>query len=209
MNIIIRTVLSLIFILSLHTAIAQSYRPGQKVEVNYKGHWYKSTILQAEGNRRYKIHYEGYPESDDAWILASYIRTLGADEKPVTVNCSFTTPPGSYNNNSAASLGLFKRELHDWYQRLITGGVTSPTAIGIVFKTFVLQSSYKNTVSNVPGVGAMRKHSGAPANTMIYEVRTNYFVCEQYNSGVSQKEVNAVFSFFINKDGEWTCSKDS
>lgn len=187
---------------------AQIFKQGQRVEVNYNGHWYKSTILQVNGNK-YKVHYEGYPASDDAWLLASYIRTLGEDGKPVAVTCNFEAPPGNFTNSTPASLALFKRELYDWYQQNVTGGLSSPKAIGIVFKTFTLGQSYINTVGNVAGRGAMRRHSGAPVNTTIYPVKTRYFVCENYNSGVSQKEINADFSFFKNKEGEWTCSKDN
>lgn len=181
---------------------------GQRVEVNYNGHWYKSTIVQINGDK-YKVHYDGYPSSDDSWVTASYVRMLAADGKPETVPCNFTVPAGNYTNKSSASEGLFKKELYNWYKLTVTGGVSSPVAIGIVYKSFVMQPAYKNTVSNIPGRGAVRRHAGAPVNAAIYVVRATYFVCEQYNSGVSQKQVTADFSFFINKEGGWTCSKDN
>lgn len=187
---------------------AQALKKGQVVEVNYSAHWYRSVILQVDGDR-YFVHYEGYPSSDDKWVKREYIRTLGADGKATAVNCIFTPPSGNYSNSSAASEGLFKKELYDWYNVLVNGTLTRPVAVGIVYQTFLMKAGYRNTVANLPGRGATRKHSGAPVNAMIYPVRTTYFVCEQYNSGVSQKEVTADFSFFINKDGEWTCSKDS
>ncbi|MEJ7627424.1 MAG: hypothetical protein WKF35_11210 [Ferruginibacter sp.] len=208
LNSFYRVIVFLFLILLNESAYSQTFKTGQKVEVNYNGHWYKSTILQIDGDR-YKVHYEGYPASDDAWLLASYIRTLDNDGNPVSVTCSFAAPPGNFNNNSPASIPLFKRELYDWYQGLVTGGLSAPTEIGIVFKTFTTGEPYMNTVSNIAGRGAVRKHSGAPANKIIYPFNTTYFVCENYNSGNFQKEVNADFSFFINKEGEWTCSKDN
>jgi hypothetical protein len=186
----------------------QDLRTGQQVEVNYNGHWYKSTILQVNGDK-YKVHYDGYPSSDDTWVLRSFIRVLNTDGEPEKVNCDFNAPAGSYTKSSGPTEKLFKKELYDWYRATATGEASSPSAIGISYKSFIMKPAYKNTVSNVPGRGAVRRHSGAPVNAMVYMVHATYFVCEQYNSGVAQKQVTADFSFFINAVGEWTCSKDS
>ncbi len=129
-----RVIVFLFLTLLNESAHSQIFKAGQRVEVNYNGHWYKSTILQLDGGR-YKVHYDGYPASDDAWLLASYIRTLGNDGNPVSVTCNFDAPSGNFNNNSPASVALFKRGLYDWYQGLVTGGLSAPKAIGIVFKT--------------------------------------------------------------------------
>ena len=115
-NSFFRIIIFIFFILLTESASSQIFKPGQKVEVNYNGHWYKSTVLQVNGER-YKVHYEGYPASDDAWMLASYIRTLGNDGNPVSVTCNFEVPAGNFTNNSMASVALFKRLVSDTCHR--------------------------------------------------------------------------------------------
>lgn len=181
---------------------------GKRVEVNDRAYWYKATIIDQKGDL-YKVHFDGYGDSDDKWVSRAYMRDLNANEEPVTVTCSFTPPPGNFSNSSPASDDLFKREVYDWYNRIVNGSLTRPTRIGVVFTTFNRSQPYKNTVTNVPGRGATRKHEGAPVNSTIYPVKMTFHVCEDYNGSVSQKQVNSDFSFFINKDGEWTCSKDN
>jgi hypothetical protein len=156
-----------------------------------------------------KVHFDGYGSSDDKWVHRSYIRDLDENREAVSVTCSFTPPPGNFNGSSPASDALFQREIYDWYNRLVNGSLSRPTRIGIVFTSFNRNAAYKNTVVNIPGRGATRRHEGAPVNATIYPVKATFFVCEDYNGSVSQKQVNSDFSFFISKDGEWTCSKDN
>lgn len=181
---------------------------GKRVEVNDRAYWYKATIIETKGDL-YKVHFDGYSAADDKWVSRAYMRDLDVNENAITVSCSFAPPPGNFSNTSPASDGLFKKEVYDWYNRTVNGTLTRPTRIGVVFTSFERQQAYKNTVTVVPGRGAIRRHEGAPANTTIYPVKMTYHVCEDYNGEISQKQVNTTFSFFINKDGEWTCSKDS
>ncbi|MFD2720746.1 hypothetical protein ACFST9_18640 [Hymenobacter monticola] len=181
---------------------------GKRVEVNDGGHWYKATILEQKGDLS-KVHYDGYGSADDKWVHRSYIRDLDKSGAATTVACAFGPPPGTFSAASAPSDALFKREVYDWYSQLATGTSGRPNRVGLVFTYFSRGTAYKNTAANVPGRGATRRHSGAPANTTIYPVKMTYYVCEDYKGQVAQKQVNSDFSFFINQAGEWTCSKDN
>lgn len=186
----------------------QGYKKGSKVEVNVRAYWYKATVLDQKEDLFY-VNYDGYSAAENQWVHKSQVRGLAPNGEAVTITCNYTPPPGNFTNSSPASDALFKREIYDYYARTVNGTLSRPTRIGIVFTTYSRGATYKNTVTNVPGQGATRKHEGAPVNAIIYTAATTYFVCEDYPSGVTQKQVNANFSFFINKDGEWTCSKDN
>jgi hypothetical protein len=181
---------------------------GKRIEVNDRAYWYKATVLEQKGDL-YKVHFDGYSSVEDKWVHRSYTRDLGENGEAVTVTCSFTPPPGKFTNASPASDALFKREVYDWYNRLVNGSLSRPIRVGVVFTSFERGTAYKNTVQNVAGRGATRKHEGGPVNATIYPVKMIFHVCEDYNGTISQKQVNSDFSFFINKDGEWTCSKDN
>lgn len=202
--------ISLLFIVVFTSVFSQNaLKVGQRVEVNVSAHWYKSTILAVNGDK-YRVHYDGYPSSDDQWVHFTQIRRLAADGNVAKVTCNFNPPAGSFSANSPASESLFKRKLYDYHNIVVNGTAGRPVAIGITFNSFTHGTAFKNTVTNVPGRGAMRRHSGAPVNTMIYPVRASYILCEKYKDGsVSQREINADFSFFVSKDGEWTSSKDN
>ncbi|MEO6948862.1 MAG: agenet domain-containing protein [Ginsengibacter sp.] len=190
------------------SANGQQLKIGGKVEVRNSGVWYKATILKTDGDR-YRVHFEGYPSSDDVWILRSYIRIVDATGEPTKVTCSFNPPGGNYSNASKPSEALFKKEIYDWYHaRVNTASISAPTAIGVQFTSFDIQPAYKNIIIVDAAKRANRKHNGAPVNTLIYTAKTNYIVCERYSSGDSQTQVWAIFSFFKNTFGEWTCSKD-
>lgn len=69
----------LLCVLFLPAVNAQNiFVPNQKVEVNWKGRWYKATILQTVKND-YKIYYDGYAASYDEVVPASRIRPTGRD----------------------------------------------------------------------------------------------------------------------------------
>ncbi|OYU94107.1 MAG: hypothetical protein CFE21_17530 [Bacteroidetes bacterium B1(2017)] len=181
---------------------------GKRIEVNDRAYWYKATVLEQKGDL-YKVHFDGYSSVEDKWVHRSYTRDLGENGEAVTVTCSFAPPSGNFTNASPASDALFKREVYDWYNRLVNGSLSRPIRVGVVFTSFERGTAYKNTVQNLAGRGATRKHEGAPVNATIYPVKMIFHVCEDYNGTISQKQVNSDFSFFINKDGEWTCSKDN
>jgi hypothetical protein len=46
---------------------------GRRVVVRSEGDWYKGRVIDAKGNRL-RVHYFGYEDSDDEWVLARQIR---------------------------------------------------------------------------------------------------------------------------------------
>jgi hypothetical protein len=54
-------------------ATATGYRVGEQVQVDWKGTWYKGTILEAASGR-YKIRYAGYDASWDEWVPPARLR---------------------------------------------------------------------------------------------------------------------------------------
>ena len=185
------------------------FKKGKDVEVNVRAFWYKARILEVNGDK-YKVHYDGYPSSDDEWVYFTQIRLYGKNAEASCVACTYGPPPGTFTGKSAASEELFKREVYDYYERTITGTTTSPLKVGISFLFYNAKSSYKNTVSNRAGIDAVRKHDGAPVDGMIYPVRVGYIVCKLYANNESERtEVYADFSLFKNREGEWTLSKDN
>ncbi len=47
-----------------------------RVEVRSEGDWYKARIVDVRGGR-YHVHYFGYEDSDDEWVSARQIRSVG------------------------------------------------------------------------------------------------------------------------------------
>lgn len=43
----------------------REYQKGGKVMIEWRGNWYRGSILQVLGANRYKIHYDGYDHSWD------------------------------------------------------------------------------------------------------------------------------------------------
>jgi hypothetical protein len=72
----------------------------------------------------------------------------------------------------------------------------------------VMGTPYTNTVQNVPGLGAQRRHAGAPVNATIYTFKSKHVVCEQYRDGVQRRMVEGSHACFIDKDGDWTCPSE-
>ena len=56
---------------------APTYTKGQKVQVEWKGTWYASTILEVGSGAnagKYKIHYDGWGSEWDEWVPPSRIK---------------------------------------------------------------------------------------------------------------------------------------
>ncbi len=52
-----------------------AFKVGDAVEVNWKGSWYKASVLAVKGGKT-KIHYDGYDNSWDEWVGPSRIRAV-------------------------------------------------------------------------------------------------------------------------------------
>ncbi|MBS0210042.1 MAG: caspase family protein [Planctomycetes bacterium] len=55
---------------------------GQRVEVEWKGKWYKSVVTDVAGGQSH-IHYQGYDSSTDEWVTPNRIRPYQPREYPV------------------------------------------------------------------------------------------------------------------------------
>lgn len=76
----IALIVLLSFLVTVSAAIAASattYTKGQKVQVEWKGKWYASTILEVgtDANAgKYKIHYDGWGSEWDEWVGPSRMK---------------------------------------------------------------------------------------------------------------------------------------
>ena len=60
---------------SVKTAGVNTFKPGAKVEIEWKGQWYKGTILEA-GKNTFKVNYDGWGSLYDEWVTLSRIRRI-------------------------------------------------------------------------------------------------------------------------------------
>jgi hypothetical protein len=182
------------------------WKVGDKLEVNYRSFWYPAVIIAAQDGK-YKVHYEGYPDSDDGWVDASRMRPVGGFQ--VTAECSYEAPGPAVSAQSRFSEALAKRKIFDEYNRKVNGTIQAPLRLGVVFLSFETGASYKNTVTNVPGYGAQRRHGGAPVGATIYTFKSKRMICEEYRDGVTRRLVEGTSACFIDKDGSWTCPSEN
>jgi len=54
---------------------SSAFSVGDAVEVNWKGSWYKASVLAVKDGKT-KIHYDGYGSNWDEWVGASRIRSI-------------------------------------------------------------------------------------------------------------------------------------
>jgi hypothetical protein len=183
------------------------WRVGDRLEVNERAFWYPAQILEIKGDK-YKVHYDGYPASDDKWVTVVSMRPLGGYK--VAAACNFDPPGPAVTAKSQFSEALAKRKIFDEYGWKANGSLSAPVRVGVTFLAFEVGKPYQNTVENVPGRGAQRRHAGAPPNATIYTLKSKHMVCEEYRDGsVKRRLVEGSYGCFISKDGEWTCPSES
>jgi hypothetical protein len=129
-------------------------------------------------------------------------------ENKAAAACSFITPPGDASKNARASEQLFKRKIYDRYNVFANGTITAPLKVGVTFLSFQVAQPFKNIVRVDPVIGAYRVNDAAPVNAMIYPVKTEHIVCEQYRDRTTRKRVANNYACFKNRDGEWVCGAD-
>jgi CHAT domain-containing protein/tetratricopeptide (TPR) repeat protein len=67
---------------TIHVAAQErTWKPGDRVEVQWQGDWYLADVIEVKGDQ-YKIHYDGYASSWDEWVDNSRIRAAGTQNKP-------------------------------------------------------------------------------------------------------------------------------
>jgi len=181
------------------------FKVGDKVEVNSRAFWYPSQIIAINGDK-YRVHYDGYPSSDDEWVDSYRVRPVGGFRGGENCQYSFA---GDVSPSAPFSEQLFKKKIWQRYHyKSIAGGSTAPSApadIGVSFQTFQLGTSFTNTVSNVPGIGATRISNGAPVNATLYPVKAKFIVCEKFPSGIRRSLHDEEVVLFKDKNGQWTC----
>jgi hypothetical protein len=130
-----------------------------------------------------------------------------ANAKTAT-DCSFNPPPGDASRTAEPSEQLFKRKIYDRHNVYANGTVTAPLKVGVTFLSFQVSAPFKNIVRVDPVRGALRINDAAPVNAMIYPVKSEHIVCEQYRDGVQRKRVENKYACFKNRDGAWVCWAD-
>jgi hypothetical protein len=122
--------------------------------------------------------------------------------------CSFIAPAGDASKTAVASERLFKRKIYDRYNVYVNGTTTAPLKVGVTFLSFHMAQPFKNIVRVDPVIGAYRVNDAAPVNAMVYPVKTEHIVCEQFRDRTTRKRVANNYACFKNRDGEWVCGAD-
>jgi hypothetical protein len=123
-------------------------------------------------------------------------------------DCSFTHPPGDSSKTAKPSEQLFKRKIYDAYHIIVNGTNSAPLNLGVTFISFQVGKPFTNIVRVDPAVGAYRINDAAPVNAIIYPVKSEHIVCEQYRDRTLRKRVANKYACFKNRDGEWVCGAD-
>ncbi|MDQ1636952.1 MAG: hypothetical protein QOF62_291 [Pyrinomonadaceae bacterium] len=123
-------------------------------------------------------------------------------------DCSFTPPPADTSKTARASEQLFKRKIYDAYHLSVDGTNSAPLKLGVTFLSFLVSKPFTNIVRVDPAVGAYRINDAAPVNAIIYPVKSEHIVCEQYRDRTLRKRVANKYACFKNRDGEWVCGAD-
>lgn len=182
------------------------WKVGDGLDVNQRAFWYPAQIIEAKGGK-YKVHYEGYPSSDDEWVDESRMRPIGGYK--VAAECNYEPPSPAVNSRTPFSEALAKRKIYDEYSWKANGTLSAPSKVGVTFLSFQMGRPYKNSVANVPGYGAQRKHAGAPAGATVYAFKSKHLVCEQYRDGVARRLVEGSYACFVDRDDSWTCPSEN
>ncbi len=68
-----------------HATTRATSTRGERVEVEWKGRWLPATVVEIADNR-FRIHYDGYDNSWDEWVIPARIRKTGrsASQPPTT-----------------------------------------------------------------------------------------------------------------------------
>jgi hypothetical protein len=182
----------------------QAFRDGAPVGL---GNWQYVSDLQRGVNRvqSYKRN-EKQVEAQAATHDNTVEVVRNAPETPAqAATCSFEPPAPKVSSSDLFSANLAKRKIYDRYKMNVNGSLSAPLRVGVQFVSFQVDKSYKNLVTNIPGVGAQRINDAAPPNATIYRVKSKHIVCDDYRDGIQRREVTSDYDCFKNRDDEWVC----
>ncbi|HEX8395338.1 MAG TPA: hypothetical protein VF665_23515 [Longimicrobium sp.] len=129
---------------------------------------------------------------------------------PAASMCTWTAPGPAVTARTAFSQALARRRIFDHYAARANGSGSAPQRVGVVFLGYTPGASYRNTVQNVPGQGAQRRHAGAPVNATVHTFRSRHMVCEQYRDGtVARRVVEGTHACYVSRDDEWVCASEN
>jgi hypothetical protein len=123
--------------------------------------------------------------------------------------CNWSPPGPSVSARTAFSPALARRKIYDHYAMRANGSGSAPLRVGVAFLGYTPGGSYRNTVQNVPGQGAQRRHAGAPVNATVHTFRSRHMVCEQYRDGVTRRIVEGTHACYVSRDDEWVCASEN
>jgi hypothetical protein len=136
--------------------------------------------------------------------------TPGPSPVPAVANSCTWGPPGpAVTARTPFSQAVARRRIYDGYSRRANGTGSAPLRVGVTFLGYTPGAAYRNTVANVPGQGAQRRHAGAPVGATVHTFRSKHMVCDQYRDGVERRLVEGTHSCFIDRDGEWSCASEN
>ncbi len=193
---------------SKNAARKKSWKVGDRLEVESRAVWYTAEIVEISGDK-YKIHYEGYPMSDDEWVDASRMRPIGGLE--IEVECVYKLP-GSTNRTARPSAELFKKLLFERHRFLPRKegrpARRTPRKIAIGFVTFKIDVAYKNMLVPIEGRGMRPSKTNAPLGVTIYPLRTQYVICDEYRGQSSRMLHTEQLICYKDRQGEWACETE-
>lgn len=151
-----KSFITLIIILgSTISCHGQEYKTGNRVEANWRGTWYKASILEVKGDS-YKIRYDGYDSSDE-WVKANQLRSSNiktlTKHPPGLVNSrwkqiSVTLPNGEVKNNgSYVGLSIYSKS-NKWD---ITTTISYGSGVQIIARGIYKLSGNKLSLINQDG----------------------------------------------------------
>lgn len=160
----------------------QSFVLKEKVEVEWKGKWYKGTILEANG-KNYKIHYDGYASSWDEVVAATRIRKLNETTKlPAKEKAEAVVKYGKYGCTAS-------RYNNGSYEYLPKGSFVLSKNGGYTYNGFSKPSSGSYTIST----------------TGIIQFKGGYF--DKGEATPIEGYANRYYLVFPTiPDNRWTCS---
>lgn len=120
--------------------------------------------------------------------------------------CPKTPYGGRVLGDRPASAALFQQKISD----SIAMGSYGRGWYGVKLSNFRVGAAIRNTVTNRPGVGAVRVNTGAPVNAVMYPVSTTMTVCEGWPGGSgSWRTSDKKYLCFVSANNEWTCGASS